>query len=346
MKMTEAAIVDEAQHGSARWRLLAAASLVMVGGVWIGLSVWAADRAGAIIPWAGTDSGAAHAITSGAALLAALAGHVVFFWRVEGRPALMAPMIVAAAWAGLAAGGHLIPTDAAALAIIVGAWLAGSRKLPNAAPVGAATGLAMALSPLLVGSVLGLFVALRGGGRARTWWSSLTGWTVAALIIGLAVEAALGSPAWASPAEVGVVYELGPAAVWRHLASLMDLTAPVLVVGALGIVVATDPGDLSGAGHRRARGTQIYHGLGTWLVFNAVLACFVPRLCAEHLLVMIAPAALLVAPGWWALRRMVSTSAPMTTALPGAVCLFLLGMLSWAPAREAGRVVLIALLPP
>lgn len=346
MKMTEAATVGEAQHRSAPWRLLAAASLLLVGGVWIGLSVWAAGRAGSVIARTGTDLGAAHAIALGAALLAALAGHTVFFWRVKGRPALMAPLIAAAAWAGLAAEGHVIPTDAAALVIIVGAWLAGSRKLPAAAPVGAATGLAVALSPLLVGSVLGLFVALRGGGRARTWWSSLTGWTVAALIIGLAVEAVVGSPVWASPAELGVVYKLGPAAVWRHLAWLMDLAAPVLVVGALGAVAATAPCDPSGAGHRRARGAQVYRGLGIWLVFNAVLACFIPRLCAEHLLVMIAPAALLVAPGWWALRRMVSTSAPMTTALPGAVCLFLLGMLSWTPAREAGRVVLIALLPP
>jgi hypothetical protein len=319
---------------------------VLVGGVWIGLSVWAAGRAEALINRAGTDLGAARPITSGAALMVALAAHAVFFWRVESRPALIAPLIVAAAWAGLAAGGHVVPTDAAAIVIIVGAWLAGSRRLPAAAPVGAATGLAVALSPFLVGSVLGLFAALRGGGRARTWWSSLTGWTVAALIIGLAVEAAVGSPVWASPAELGVVYELGPAAVWRHLAGLMDLAVPVLVVGALGAVAATAPCDPSGAPHAHDRGAQIYRGLGIWLVFNAVLACLIPRLCAGHVLVMIAPAALLVAPGWSALRRMVSASAPMTAALPGAVCLFLLGVLSWAPAREAGRVVLIALLPP
>lgn len=337
---------DVAERRSAYWRLLAAVSLALVGGLWIGAVVWAEGRADAVVVDVETGWAALRPLILGAVLLVALAGHAVFFWRVEGGSSLMAPLIVAVVWAGVVAESQVTPTDAVGLVIMVGVWLAALHKLPVAAPVGVATGLALVLSPFLVGSIVGLVPVLRGGNRARAWWFSLAGWFVAGLAAGLVIGIAAGRPVWASFAGSALVYELGPAAVWRYLAELLDLAAPLLVVGGLGAVVAAGRCDPGGAGRGRGGEAEVHRGLGIWLLVNAVLACSGPKLCAGHLLVMIAPAALLAASGWSALRRLVARGAPLIDALPGGVCLFLLAVLLWVPAAAAGRMLLIALLPP
>jgi hypothetical protein len=322
------------------------AAAVLMGGGWLALSVWAAARAQAIVRPGQQLPTLAEGLTLAGGLVVALVGHAVFFRRSGAALSVIPLLLVAAVWGGLAAEGHVLPADAVGLALVTAAWLASTGKPPRPAAIGLPTGLAVAASPLLIGAVFASFWTLPTKVQHPMRRRALSGWMVGGLIVGLAVAVALGQPVWTRFAQRGWVYDLGPAAVWRHLADLLDLAAPLLVVAALGAVMSSRWARPRGADLDHDAGARLWRGLCVWLVFNAVLACVAPRLAAGHMLALIAPAALLATPGWNALRALLSKPAPLTTALPGAVCVFLLAVLAWAPLRAAGRALLIALLPP
>ena len=324
---------------------------MVAGGVWIGLSVWAAVRVAPMLAPSAVHRSAAGAVVVGAALIVALAGHTLFFSRTAARPVGAPAVLVAAVWAGLCAAGQTHPADAISLAVMIIGWLLLRPSRAWVVPAAVLTGMAVGVSPLLVGSAVGMCLALRGTGsrrRRRLGGFAVAGCVVAAVAAVVLIGLAKGRPLWLweSSASAGVLDRLGPAARWHYLASLADLVVPVLVVGVLGAVVADGGANRDGDSHCPGCGSRIHQGLRGWLICNAVLAVTLPGVCAEHVLVLIAPEAMLVAPGWLALRDLASRCAPLRTALPGAVCLFLLAVLSWAPAAEVGRLVLMAWLPP
>jgi len=322
-----------------------------VGGVWIGLSIWAAVRVAPVTAPSAAHRSAAGAVVVGAALIVALAGHTLFFSRTAARPVFVPAVLVAAIWAGLCAAGQIPPPDAIGLAVMIVGWLLLTPSRAWAVPAAVLMGVAVGVSPLLVGSAVGLCLALRGTGlghRHRLGRFAVAGCVAAGVAAVALIGLAVGRPPglWESSASASVLDRLGPAARWHCLASLADLVVPVLVVGVLGAVVADDGGNWDGDSPSPGRRSRIHQGLRGWLICNAVLAVTLPGVCAEHVLVLIAPAAMLVAPGWLALRDLASRCAPLRTALPGAVCLFLLAVLLWAPAAAAGHLVLMAWLPP
>jgi hypothetical protein len=323
-------------------------SVALAGGVWIGLSIWAAQRTQPMIAPREIGRATAEALVVGTTLLVALAGHALFYGRVAGGPVFMPAAVVAAVWAGLTAGDHVAAADALGLVLVTAAWLGLARPGASAAPMAVLTGIAIALSPLLIGSILGLWLTVGGKEMERWRFVAIAGWLLTGAVLATGIGVAVGQPPWEVAAQTGVMGRFGPAAAWRHLAGLVDLVAPVLAVGALGAVVAQERHVNGPIGYapRQSGGARVRRGLAAWLVCNVVLASALPAVSAEHALVLLAPAALLVATGWSALRALVARSAPLTAALPGAVCLFLLVVLLLAPARAAARIVLLAVLPP
>jgi len=308
-------------------------------------------------------------------LAAALAGQFVFARRTTGRPTVMPVLLLGVVLAALAATGEATAGDAIALALVVGAWTnaagvglspAGTARGTVAdgtadsevgryagAGIGLALGAGLLVSPLVAGGGVGLWRAWRGDaqGRARCGL-----WVVVGGLLAVTVRAAVA----AVDAEAGrmlagglaipeTLARLGPAGVWRYGSELLDLVAPVLVVGALGAAVlnetdGTDPASASDA--RSQPELPLLRGARAWLLLNVALACAWSRLACGHAVVMIAPAVLLVGPGWSALRRLTATSARRGASLIGGVGLFLLAVLCWVPLRQTCAALLTGLLPP
>lgn len=319
---------------------------VLLGGVWVALSVWAAGRAESMFARPEVAAAAAGTVTLVTALIVALAAHAAFCRRLVPRPVLIPTILTAVVWAGLIAGRHVPLADAVGLALIVLAWIAVPNREPPVVPMAVVTGAAVAFSPLLIGSAVGLALVVCPLDRDQPWRFALAGWTVVGLTAGLLFRAVAVPLDWGALAMPVLLADLGPASVWRHLADLLDLVAPGLVVGALGALADPSPGLRNREPSASQNAARITHALVWWLICNGLLACLAPRLCAGHLLAMTAPAVLLIAPGWLALRRLVSSAAPPATLLPGAVCLFLLAVLAWTPAAATARAILVAFLPP
>ena len=159
-----------------------------------------------------------------------------------------------------------------------------------------------------------------------------------------AVAVGAGRPPWMAVGVTPVLDRLGPAAAWRHISELLGQVAPLLAVGLLGLIVVKDRVDA--VAERARAGPAFYPAVSTWLVFNVVVAFLFPVVCAEHAIVWLAPAGLLLPAGWRALRSLASGSMPMMIGMSGGVCLFLLAVLLWPSLRSAASAILIAVYPP
>lgn len=333
-----------------RDRLLAFGAVVPACLAWIGLSVWGA---GSPTAWSAQPRAGVEPIESAAlsiALALALLCHAWFYSGVAPASVFAPLVLLAAVWTGLAVECHIDPSDAVAvLTATVAVTLLVHRPLA-VGPIGVLTGTAVAVSPLLAGVGAGLCIALRADTRQTR--RGTTGPPLRAFVIWMAlglasmtvVGVSIGRPPWMAAGIPEVLNRLGPAAVWLQLAGLLGLVAPVLVVGVLGLVVECS--DAPGATESGGPVLPVYLAIRVWMLFNAVVALLLPKVCAGHGIVLLAPAGLLTALGWRSLRTLVSKPMPMTITLSGGVCLFLLAVLTWVPLRAAAAGVLVALLPP
>ncbi|UCG15840.1 MAG: hypothetical protein JSV19_11150 [Phycisphaerales bacterium] len=320
---------------------------------WITLSSWAASPPSPASAGSWVQPDRVDAVVTGVVLILALLCHLWVYSQAAASLALAPPVLLTAVWAGLGTAGRLDPSDAVAVLVMTVATALFSRRPQAVAPIGVITGMAVALSPLLVGAAAGLCIALhaftgpaqgaRPGGGLRPLPALVAG-MVAGLLLMTAVAIGAGRPPWMAVSVAPVLHRLGPAAAWRHVSELLGLVAPVLAVGLLGLIAVKDPDD---AGPERVRaGPAVYPAVCAWLLFNVVVAFLFPVVCAGHAIVWLAPAGLLLPVGWRSLRSLASGSMPMTIGMSGGVCLFLLAVLLWTPIRSAAAAILIAVYPP
>jgi hypothetical protein len=229
------------------------------------------------------------------AMAVSLIGHAWFCSRLAGRRLIVPTVLLTCVWAGVVAECGIDLSDAVGVLIITIVAVLWTRRPAAVGAVGVVTGAAVVLT------------AAAGVVYAHSSWTE-----------------------WAALAGVE---RIGPAALWRHFAWLADLTAPVWMLGLLGVVV--------GAVNARPRRAVI-----VWMAFNVGMACVFPRICARHVLVLLMPAALTAGAGWKALRTLVSSPMPPVTAITGGLCMFLLAVQAWVPLRAVISVVAVALESP
>ncbi|MCP4251416.1 MAG: hypothetical protein GY778_30640 [bacterium] len=325
---------------------------VLLGGLWIGLAIWSTGRAESYLTAGAAGLGVGGGIALAVGLWLALLGLGAFFRRTD--PASLVPplVIVAMVWAGLVVECDSRPIEAWALAMVVAAWVGLAYGVWADEVVGILIGLGVGACPLLVGSAVGLGLVRWDGDRAaprrglvgvqsRVMVGFVTG-----AILGVAAALLLGRPFWNWMQPSAAFSNLGPATAWRLVAWRLDLAMAAVVLGALGVVAGRPWSDEGGFDGPAGDGARLHRGLCVWLGCNVVLGLVMPGFCADYGLVMLAPAGLLAALGWAALRSLVVPRTSMATVLPGAVGVLLLAVLLWAPLRSVGRIVWVAMVPP